>query len=106
MQVSLTRRFSRGYSLQANYTLQKAVQDSGEYFQTPLSPAARFFDTSLNRGPADWDRTHSLVVSLVAEVPIGRGRALMTDASPAMDLIVGRGSSIRTRSSRAVCRST
>ena len=89
MQVKLTRRFSRGYSLQANYTLQKAVQDSGEYFQTPLAPAAGFFDTALNRGPADWDRTHSVVVSLVAEVPIGRGRALMSDASPAMDLIVG-----------------
>ena len=76
LQAKLTKRFSGGYSLKVNYTLQKAEQDSGEYFQTPLPPAAGFFDTALNRGPADWDRTHNLVVSLVAEVPIGRGRTL------------------------------
>jgi outer membrane receptor protein involved in Fe transport len=89
LQAKLTKRFSRGYSLNVNYTLQKAEQDSGEYFQTPLPPAAGLFDTALNRGPADWDRTHSLIVSLVAELPIGTGRAWMTDASPAMNLLVG-----------------
>jgi hypothetical protein len=89
LQAKLTRRFSGGYSLQVNYTLQKAEQDSAEYFQTPLPPAAGLFDTALNRGPADWDRTHSLVVSLVAELPIGHGKMWMTDASPAMDLLVG-----------------
>ena len=72
-----------------NYTLQKAEQDSAEYFQTPLPPAAGLFDTALNRGPADWDRTHSLVVSLVTEIPVGRGRTYLTDVSPLMNLLVG-----------------
>jgi hypothetical protein len=72
-----------------NYTLQRAVQDSAEYFQTPLPQAAGMFDTSLNRGPADWDRTHNLTVSLVAELPFGRGKTYLTDVSPAMDLLVG-----------------
>jgi outer membrane receptor protein involved in Fe transport len=89
LQAKLNKRFSDGYSLQVNYTLQKAEQDSGEYFQTPLAPAAGLFDTALNRGPADWDRTHNLVVSLVAELPIGRGRLYLSDVSPAMDLLVG-----------------
>jgi outer membrane receptor protein involved in Fe transport len=89
LQTKLTKRFSQGYSFQVNYTLQKATQESGEYFQSPLPPAAGFFDTDLNRGPADWDRTHSLVFSVVAELPIGRGKAWLTDASPAMDLLVG-----------------
>ena len=89
LQTKLTKRFSNGYSLQVNYTLQKAEQDSSEYFQTPLEAASGLFDTSLNRGPADWDRTHNLVVSLVAELPIGRGRTYLSDASPAMDLLVG-----------------
>ena len=89
LQAKLTKRFSQGYSLNVNYTLQKAEQDLAEYFQTPLPPAAGLFDTALNRGPADWDRTHSLVFSLVAELPIGRGKMWLTDTSPAMDLLVG-----------------
>ncbi len=89
LQTKLTKRFSDGYSLQVNYTLQKAEQDNGEYFQTPLAPAQGLFDTALNRGPADWDRTHSLVVSLVAELPIGRGRAYLSEISPVMNLLVG-----------------
>jgi Carboxypeptidase regulatory-like domain/TonB dependent receptor len=89
LQAKLTKRFSDGYSLQVNYTLQKAEQDSAEYFQTPLPPAAGLFDTALNHGPADWDRRHNLVFSLVAELPIGRGRTFLADASPAMDLLVG-----------------
>jgi hypothetical protein len=35
-------------------------------------------DATLNRGPADWDRTHSFVLSQLAELPFGKGR--MTDA--------------------------
>jgi outer membrane receptor protein involved in Fe transport len=89
LQTKLTKRFSDGYSLQVNYTLQKAEQESAEYFQTPLEPARGLFDTSLNRGPADWDRTHSLVVSLVAELPIGRGRTYLSEISPAMNILVG-----------------
>jgi hypothetical protein len=89
LQAKLTKRFSQGYSVQANYTLQRTEQEQGEYFQTPLPQAAGLFDTELNRGPADWDRTHSLVLSFVAEVPVGRGRMFMTDVSPAMNLLVG-----------------
>jgi hypothetical protein len=89
LQTRFTKRFSDGYSFQVNYTLQRAVQDSGEYFQTPLPQAEGLFDTDLNRGPADWERTHNLVISLVAELPIGRGRTYLADVSPAMDLLVG-----------------
>jgi len=89
LQTKLTKRFSQGYSLQVNYTLQKAEQESAEYFQTPLEPAAGLFDTDLNRGPADWDRRHNLVLSLVAELPIGRGRTYLSDISPAMNIVVG-----------------
>ena len=89
VQTKLTKRFSGGYSMQVNYTLQKAEQESAEYFQTPLEPAAGMFDTDLNRGPADWDRRHNLVFSVVAELPIGRGRTYLSDISPAMNILVG-----------------
>ena len=80
LQTKLTKRFSDGYSVQASYTLQRAIQDSADYF---------FFDSEMNRGPADWDRTHSFTVSLVAELPFGRERRYLADISPAMDAVVG-----------------
>ena len=80
LQTKLTKRFSAGYSVQASYTLQRAIQDNADYF---------FFDSEMNRGPADWDRTHNFTLSLVAELPFGRGHRYMGDVSPAVDAIVG-----------------
>ena len=65
LQTRFTKRFSGGYSVQASYTLQRAIQDNPDYF---------FFDSEMNRGPADWDRTHNFTLSLVAELPFGRER--------------------------------
>jgi outer membrane receptor protein involved in Fe transport len=80
LQTKLTKRFSEGYSVQASYTLQRAEQAGADYF---------FFDPELNRGPADWDRTHNFTLSLVAELPIGRNRLYMNDISPAVDAVIG-----------------
>ena len=79
-QTKLTKRFGSGYSLLAHYTYQRAEQDSGEYF---------FIDATLNRGPADWDRTHNFVFSQVWELPFGRGKRYYTDASRGMELLIG-----------------
>ncbi len=80
LQAKFNKLFSNGYSIKANYTLQRQVQESGDYF---------FYDVEMNKGPADWDRTHNFVLSVVAEVPVGRGRLYMTDMSPVMDAFIG-----------------
>jgi outer membrane receptor protein involved in Fe transport len=80
MQAKLTKRFSNGYSYQVNYTWQKAEQENGEYF---------LWDRSLNKGVADWDRTHTLNVVLVYELPFGRGRKWAGDISPTADAFLG-----------------
>ncbi len=64
LQTRLTKRFSRGYSIYAQYTAQRERQDSSEYF---------FFDPSLNYGPADWDRAHTFSIATTYELPIFRG---------------------------------
>jgi hypothetical protein len=79
-QTKVEKRFSSGYSILAHYTLQLAEQDSAEYF---------FFDANLNRGPADWDRTHNFVFSQVWELPIGKGKALLGDISRPVDWLIG-----------------
>ncbi|HEX4949091.1 MAG TPA: hypothetical protein VFZ34_20610, partial [Blastocatellia bacterium] len=80
LQVKLDKRFANGYSILTHYTLQRALQDGGEYF---------FFDANLNRGPADWDRTHNFVFSQVYDLPIGKGRKFLSDLPMAADLLLG-----------------
>ena len=80
LQAKFTKRFSEGYSLMANYTLGRGLNNDGQYF---------IFDRELNRGPADWDRRHQFVLTNVADLPFGRGRRFFSDASRALDFLVG-----------------
>jgi hypothetical protein len=80
LQTKATKRFSRGYSLFLQYTLQHAVNNDGDYF---------FIDPNVNRGTANFDRTHTFTVSTVAELPFGRGKAFLSDISRAADAVVG-----------------
>ncbi|MGE5816139.1 MAG: TonB-dependent receptor domain-containing protein, partial [Acidobacteriota bacterium] len=80
LQTRFVKRFSHGYSAQINYTWQHARAEDGSYF---------FFDRDLQWGPPDWDRTHNLVIAAVFELPVGRGRAYLTDASTLDDADVG-----------------
>jgi hypothetical protein len=60
LQAKLTKRFSSGYSIYAQYTAQRERQNSSEYF---------FYDPNLNYGPADWDRAHSFSIATTYELP-------------------------------------
>lgn len=67
LQVKLDRRISNGFLLTTAYTYGKAINlfdgDNGSL----LIPAI----PSLNRGRADFDRTHSFVQSYIYELPFG-----------------------------------
>lgn len=80
LQLKVDKRFSDGYSILAHYTYQNQVQEDGGYF---------FYDSSLNRGPAGWQRDHSFVFSQVYELPIGKGKRFGGSMSRAADLLVG-----------------
>ena len=99
MQARFTRRFSEGYSIQANYTLQKAEGEGGDYF---------FWDPILNKGVtrAGTAPTRS-TSSLVYEVPFGKGNEMGNDWGTNHRLACwAGGSSTPTRCCRAVCPST
>ena len=73
-----------------NYTLQRARAHDGSYFETDLPEHQGLYDSSLEYGPpGDFDRVHSFILSLVAELPIGRGRLYGSDMSPAADAVLG-----------------
>jgi hypothetical protein len=80
LQTKFTKRLAGGYSVHAGYTWQQAEQAGADYF---------FFDPELNRGPADWDRTHNFTFALVAELPFGRGQKYGTNVSSAVDALIG-----------------
>ena len=79
-QFKLTKRFSNGYAVLAHYTLQRSLQDAQDYF---------VHDQTLNRGVADWNRTHSFVFSQIWELPIGKGKKYLGGVTRPLDLLIG-----------------
>jgi len=68
LQASVTKRFSRGYSLTAQYTFSKALNygdNSAEF-----GP----YNIQDQHGPAGFDRTHAFALGHVVELPFGPGK--------------------------------
>lgn len=65
LQTRVVRRLAEGSSLQANYSLQRVEQQHDDYW---------IYEPDLNRGPADFDRTHVVNVLGFFELPVGRDR--------------------------------
>jgi hypothetical protein len=80
LQTKVTKRFTNGWSLLAHYTWQRAVFNDADQF---------FFNRELNRGREDFDRTHIFVMANTYELPFGRGKRYLSNASKAANLIVG-----------------
>jgi outer membrane receptor protein involved in Fe transport len=80
MQLKAEKRFSRGYSLLGHYTWSRAFNYTNTYYN---------IDQDLAYGPNDNHRRHVYGLHGVWEVPIGRGRRYLTDASAPVDAIVG-----------------
>ena len=79
-QFKLTKRFSNGYAILTHYTLQRSLQDAQDYF---------IHDQALNRGVADWNRTHSFVFSQIWELPVGKGKRFFGGVSRPLDWLIG-----------------
>jgi len=68
LQAKITKRFSKGYSLLAHYTLQSHKNNDGDYF---------FMDPSVNYGPANFIRRHVFVLVGTAELPFFKDNAIL-----------------------------
>jgi hypothetical protein len=77
MQASLQHRFTRGFTLQVNYTLSKSIDDIGTGLQgnsgggDQVMPWTNPFFDKILKGPSDFDHHHRIVTSYVWEIPIG-----------------------------------
>jgi hypothetical protein len=68
LQTKLTKRFSSGYSIYAQYTLQRERQHGGDQYA---------YLPDLEYGPADWDRKHNFSVATTYELPFAKGNAIL-----------------------------
>ncbi|HYV84165.1 MAG TPA: carboxypeptidase regulatory-like domain-containing protein, partial [Pyrinomonadaceae bacterium] len=70
LQVSLTKRFSRGLQFLAAYTFGKSTDyySGGPVNELVPTPGDQF-DWRLNYGPSDYDRRHRFVTSFIVDLP-------------------------------------
>ncbi len=78
--VLVEKRFSKGYSLAANYTFSKFMQAN-----ELLNPA----DPLPVKVISDQDTPHRLSLSGVMEFPFGKGKPLLNTANPVVSRLVG-----------------
>jgi hypothetical protein len=70
LQMSLTRRFSRGLQLLASYTYAKSLDNASGQAEIDTSAVlGDQFDSSANRGVSDFDRSHRFVLSYLWDLP-------------------------------------
>ncbi|MCS6952842.1 MAG: TonB-dependent receptor [Bryobacterales bacterium] len=80
LQLKAEKRFSQGWNLVAHYTWSRAINYDGVYYP---------HDPRVNRAIQDWNREHSFMMINQWEVPFGRGRRWLSNASRGVDLLLG-----------------
>jgi hypothetical protein len=79
-EVKVDKRFSQGLQFLSHYTYAKANNYLDSYYAV-----SHFYSW----GRVDFNRNHVFVFSPIYELPFGKGKKYMGDASRAMDYIVG-----------------
>jgi hypothetical protein len=73
-QLSLTKRFSRGFTILTNYTWSKSLDNYGAFVMPWYFPNA----DAMQYGPSDFDHRHRFVASWVWDVPRAPGTSAVT----------------------------
>lgn len=80
LQVSVQKRYAKGFSLTGSYTLSKNIQALNYLNPQDSAPA---------RTIVPFDRTHVLVIANVWELPFGPGRPWLNSTNGVMRRVVG-----------------
>jgi hypothetical protein len=86
LQTTFERRFSKGLSVLAAWTWAHSIDDtSGTGSETVQTP----YNLHLYRGNSTFDVRHNVVLSWTYELPVGRGRTLLTNVPRPLDWLLG-----------------
>lgn len=81
LQNTFKRRFAQGFMFEGNYTWGKII-DTGDNHQNT-------YDIEASRALAGQDIAHRFVLSVVYDIPVGRGRAVGTGGSRIAEILFG-----------------
>jgi Carboxypeptidase regulatory-like domain len=87
LNLKLERRYANGFQILLAETYGHSLDNdsAGSYGSPNLNPA----NFQLDKGPSDFDIRHRFVASVVYELPFGRGRKFLSNASKPVDLLIG-----------------
>jgi hypothetical protein len=88
LQAEVRRRFTQGFSFQANYTFQKTLTDVPEEDQNRFDAYLDIENPGLEYSRADYDRTHAFNFNAIYELPFGKGRRFL-DRGGLTDALLG-----------------
>ncbi|MGC1619894.1 MAG: TonB-dependent receptor [Candidatus Acidiferrum sp.] len=80
LQIKAEKRTSFGLQFLAHYTFSRAYAYDSSYYDV---------DKAIAYGPNPQNRNNEFVVNSIYELPFGRGKHFLSDASRAMDLAIG-----------------
>ncbi len=86
LQVTVNKRFSKGFLLNTNYTWQKSLDGQSSLAEVKVQNP---FDRRQDYSRSSWDINHVFNFSYVYELPFGAGRQFGTNWSKAADLLLG-----------------
>lgn len=92
LQTEIRRRFSNGISFQANYTFAKTLADIPGDANADQNRTGEFIDNNNKRldfGRPDYDRTHTVNINAIYELPFGRGKRYFNSTSGLVDKLIG-----------------
>jgi TonB dependent receptor len=101
LQVSLRKQFSHGVQFDFNYTFSKSMDITSAASRVGFSVygyqniglvgsrLANAFSPNLARAVSDYDLTHQINLNWIADVPVGKGRALARNANGIVDAFIG-----------------
>lgn len=81
LQVSFSKRFSRGLQFEGSYTWAKSIQEALSHVDSYYIRASRSL--------ADYDIAHRFVVSYIYELPFGKGRRFGADWGGVTNFVLG-----------------
>jgi hypothetical protein len=101
LQMNMRKQVSHGFQFDFNYTWSKSIDITSAASRVGFSVygyqnvglvgtrLANAFSPNLARAVSDFDTTHQFNLNWVAELPVGKGRALAGSAHGVLDAVIG-----------------
>ena len=101
LQANLRKQLSHGVQFDLNYTFSKSIDITSAASRVGFSVygyqniglvgsrLANAFSPNLARAVSDYDLTHQFNINWIADLPLGRGKALASNAGGLLDAFIG-----------------